>query len=56
MRQIVVQSRRLLVALVEAKLWTRGTRADSGRVEIPNGARTVSGISKFPEKSTTPRG
>ena len=29
----------LLVALVEAKLWTRGTRADSCRVEIPNGTR-----------------
>lgn len=29
----------LLVALVEAQLWTRGTKAGSRRVEIPNGTR-----------------
>lgn len=46
-RQNVVQSRRLLVALVEAKLWNRGTRADSGRVEIPNGTRQFPGFPNF---------
>lgn len=29
----------LLLALVEAQLWTRGTKAGSRRVEIPNGTR-----------------